>query len=190
MAITVNTRKFTVDEYHLMFNAGVLTERDRTELIAGEIINMSPIGFKHASCVARLGQLFTLKLLDLAVVFSQNPVKLNNNSEPQPDLAILKYRADFYNQQLPQKEDVLLIIEVADSTLQFDQNIKIPLYENAQIPEVWIIDLNNNILEIYRDLREGKYQEIRKITTKENISMIALPEIILSSTEILNNTSS
>ncbi|HEY9706325.1 MAG TPA: Uma2 family endonuclease, partial [Allocoleopsis sp.] len=159
MTLTMNKRTFNVNEYHLMFNAGILTESDRTELITGEIITMSPIGFKHASCVNRLFSLFVRYLGENLTISSQNPIKLNDNSEPQPDLAILKYRDDFYNQQLPQSDDVLLIIEVSDTTLEFDQDVKIPLYASANIPEVWIIDLNSNCLEVYRHIHHGKYQE-------------------------------
>ena len=185
MTLTLNKRTFNVNEYHLMFNAGILQESDRTELITGEIITMSPIGFKHASCVARLVRLFTLKLMDRGLVFPQNPIKLNNNSEPQPDLAILKYRDDFYNQQLPQSDDVLLIIEVADTTLEFDQDVKIPLYASANLPEVWIMDLNSDCLEVYRHIHQGKYQEKRRLCQGDYINVLAVNDILFSVGEIL-----
>src|SRR5687767_15230062 len=114
-SVEVTRHSFTVAEYRRMGEAGIFSEDDRVELIGGEVVEMSPIGKRHAACVGRLTQLITLRLRLSAFVWAQNPVQLDDYSEPQPDLAILKPRADFYGQSLPTPADVLLVIEVSDS---------------------------------------------------------------------------
>lgn len=146
----VITRKFTVTEYHQMAKVGILTPEDKVELIQGAIIAMSPIGLKHAACVNRLNQLFYRKLGDQVIVSIQNPIQLNDYSEPQPDLVLLKPRPDFYENQIPKPVDIYLLIEVADSTVKYDQEVKLPLYAQSNISEVWIVNLNHQSLEVYR----------------------------------------
>ncbi len=134
--------RFTVEDYHKMAEVDILGEDDRVELIDGEIIEMAPIGRLHAVCVVRLTDLFGETLRRRAIVWAQNPIGLGERSEPQPDLALLRWRPNFYADADPRPEDVLLIIEVADTSLAYDRDIKVPLYARAGIPEVWLVDLN------------------------------------------------
>src|SRR5262245_57646223 len=141
MSLPLEKRTFTVDEYHRMGAAGIFSEEERVELIEGEIITMSPIGTAHAACVNRLTALLIRKLGSRAIVSIQNPVRLNNRSEPQPDIVILKPRVDFYASATPTPKDVILAIEVSDTTVRYDRSIKVPLYARTKVPEVWIARL-------------------------------------------------
>nr|WP_245817272.1 Uma2 family endonuclease [Hydrococcus rivularis] len=180
------TRKFTVEQYHKMAEVGILTEEDRVELIKGEIVEMSPIGLKHAATVNRLNQLFYRKLGDRVLISVQNPIQLTNNSEPQPDLSLLKPRADFYETKTPEANDIFLIVEVADTTIIYDRDIKIPLYAENGISEVWLIDVNNQSLTIYRQPTPQGYQAIQTLDGNQNLSLLAFPEITINFSEILN----
>ncbi|MDQ2729821.1 MAG: Uma2 family endonuclease [Actinomycetota bacterium] len=160
MAIELRRRTWTVDEYHRMAEAGVLREDDRVELIEGEIIEMSPIGSAHARCVNRLTALLVPAAGGRAIVSVQNPVRLSPRSEPQPDLSLLRWRHDFYPEG-PTPGDVLLVIEVAASSVGFDRRVKVPLYGRAGIPEVWIVDLDAAQVEVHTGLSSGTYREVR-----------------------------
>ncbi|PYS10504.1 MAG: Uma2 family endonuclease, partial [Acidobacteria bacterium] len=151
MEAEVKKRLFTVEEYHQMAEAGILREDDRVELIDGEIIQMSPIGHRHMVCVNRANTLFIQAFGNGAVVSPQNPVRLTDWTEPQPDLVVFKPRADFYAKKEPVPEDVLFMVEIAETTLSYDRKIKLPRYAAAGIPEFWIGDLKNDILHVYRN---------------------------------------
>lgn len=152
--------RFTVDEYEQMIETGVLTEDDRVELIRGEIVEKMPIGDRHAACVNRSTRLFVRLLGDRAIVAIQNPIRLDG-SEPEPDVAILRPRDDFYASGKPAAADVLLLIEVADTSLAFDRETKRALYAAAGIAEYWILNLLDESLEIHRGPRpDGTYAEI------------------------------
>lgn len=140
----------TVDAFHRMGETGILAPTDRVELIDGEIIDMSPIGVLHAAIVARLAMLFSQKLGATAVVWCQNPLHLDDVNEPEPDIAILRPRADFYTTAHPGPADSLLVIEVADSSLAYDLGVKVPLYARHGIPEVWVIDAATRCTRIFR----------------------------------------
>jgi Uma2 family endonuclease len=144
--MTITKHKFNSQQYHLMAEAGVFIPESRIELIKGEITTMSPIGRKHAACVARLQYLMQQKLDNRAIVWTQTSIHLDNGSEPQPDLCLLRWRDDFYEERLPIPEDILLIIEVSDSTIDYDRNTKMPLYAEFAIPEAWLIDVNAKTL--------------------------------------------
>lgn len=176
-SFTSNIHKFTVQQYHLMHEAGVFTEGDRYELINGEIREMSPIGIKHAVCVAKTARLFQIKLGDRAFVWTQNPIILRNYSEPQPDLAILKWRDDFYASALPTPEDILLIIEVADSTIAYDRDVKMPLYAVNGIPEMWLFDVNQQIIEGYTQPSLSGYKRMQRYEQGDTLAMNAFPEL-------------
>lgn len=133
-------------DYHRMAEAGILGEDDRVELIEGEIIDMTPIGSRHAGAVARVQTALQEAVGGQALVWVQNPVALGANSEPQPDLALLRPRHDFYAESLPQPGDVLLLIEVSDRSLAYDRDVKLPLYAAHGIPEVWLVDLDGRRL--------------------------------------------
>ncbi len=171
------TRKFTTEQYHLMHEAGVFLEGDRLELINGEIAEMSPIGRKHAVCVTRLTELFFSRLLGKVQIWSQNPIFLDNGSEPQPDLVILKRREDFYADALPIPSDILLIIEVADSTIAYDREVKMPLYAVAGIPEMWLFDINRKVIEGYSQPSTLGYKKMQRYEQNDVFSMIAFPDV-------------
>ena len=184
MPVQLLTHKFTTEQYHLMHEAGVFAEGDRLELINGEITEMSPIGRKHATCVARSTKVFELKLGDRSIIWSQNPIRLVDNSEPQPDLTILKLRDDFYEDSLPTPADILLIIEVADSTITYDREIKSPLYAAAGIPEMWLFDVNRKIIEGYSQPSALGYKRMQRYEQNDTFSMLAFPDVTFAWHEV------
>ncbi len=184
MTVQLLKHKFTTQQYHLMHEAGVFPQGDRLELIDGEITEMSPIGRKHAVCVARSTKVFELKLGDRTIVWAQNPIRLENNSEPQPDLAILKLRDDFYAEALPIPENILLIIEVADSTIAYDRTIKMPLYAAAGIPEMWLFDLNERVIESYSQPSTRGYKRMQRYEQGDTFAMLAFPDVSFEWQEI------
>lgn len=174
---TVTTRRlFSVDEFHLMAEAGIFQEDDRLELLEGDIIAMSPVGVRHMACVKRLNDLFARQLQGKATISVQDPVRLNDESELIPDIALLAYRDDYYAQKTPSADDVVLLIEVSDTTLTFDRKVKRPLYAKANIPEYWIINLIDNELEVYRQLEDGDYQERLLVRGDEGVTAVAFPD--------------
>ena len=148
MPVQLNKRLLTVEEYHKMGEAGILQEKG-IELIKGEIIAMSPIGSKHASCVNLLNEILFEQLGRKVIISIQNPVQLNDSSEPEPDIALLKRTESRYFNQLPKADDVLLVIEVADTSVTYDREVKLPLYAESGIPEFWLINLEENEIEVY-----------------------------------------
>ena len=155
--VSTQKNRFTVEEYHRMGEAGVLDEA-RVELIDGEIYNMSPINSPHSGTVKWLNRLLNRLLGDEFIISIQDPITLNSLSEPEPDVAILKMREDFYTDSHPQPEDVLLLIEVADTSLEKDKRVKLPNYAQAGISEVWIMDINEQCIEVYTHPWEDTYR--------------------------------
>jgi Uma2 family endonuclease len=184
MSVQLARYSFTVEEYRRMGEANVFLQDARVELIEGEIVKMSPIGKRHASCVARLTRALTLLLQHVALVWTQNPVELDEYSEPQPDVCVLKWRDDFYNSGHPQPEDVLLVIEVSDSTLEYDRQIKVPLYARAGIPEVWIVNINDERVETFADVSGGAYRMTGSVSRGEEVQSRSLAELRLGVSEI------
>ncbi|MBI2946388.1 MAG: Uma2 family endonuclease [Verrucomicrobia bacterium] len=172
--------RFTRDDYHAMAEAGILGEDDRVELIAGEIITQMPIGTVHAGTVKRLNQLFTDLARGRCIVSVQDPIALDPFSEPQPDIALLRPRLDFYASAHPEPGDVLLIVEVADTTLAFDREEKIPLYAGAGIPEVWLVDLADKSLSVFRLPVQGSYTEVTRHRSGATIGVPGLPDASLA----------
>lgn len=150
---------FTREDYHKMVASGVLTADDRVELIHGEILEKMPIGPSHGGCVKRLNYFFTRLAGDSVIVSVQDPLALGAYSEPQPDLALLRPRPDFYADSHPEAADVLLLIEVSDSSIMFDRRTKLPLYATYGIPEVWIVDLSRREITVHRDPAADRYRE-------------------------------
>jgi Uma2 family endonuclease len=185
MSVEIARHFFTVAEYERMGEAGIFKEGDRVELIAGEIVEMSPIGMRHASCVARLTQLLGQALQGRAIVWVQNPVRLDDFSEPQPDVAVLKPRADFYGQALPTPDDVLLLIEVSDTTLEYDRQIKVPLYARALVPEVWIVNLAGERIETYAELEGDAYRMTGQAVRSEEIQAHDIPGLSINVSDVL-----
>ncbi len=180
-----NRRSFTVAEYERMGQSGILSEDERVELVNGEIIKMSPIGEPHAACVAILTQLITLRLRLSAIVWVQNPIVLDDYSEPQPDLAVLKPRADFYRQAHPRPEDVLIVIEVSDSTLSFDRKVKLPLYARAGIPEAWLVNIPEERIEVYGDPVNGEYRTVGSYARGRRLQSRTLAALRVSVSKVL-----
>jgi Uma2 family endonuclease len=186
METEVTKRRFTVDEYHRMGKAGIFDPDDRVELIDGEIFQMSPIGHRHSVCVIRANALFVQAFATRAVLSPQNPIRLSNWSEPQPDIVVFKPRADCYARKRPTPADVLFLLEVSDSTLRLDQKIKLPRYAAAGIPELWIADLQHDILHINRDPDAQAYKTVLAFHPGESASSLAFPEITFRVDELLS----
>lgn len=155
LGATVRRHRFDTTEYHRMAETGILSEDARVELVDGEVVEMSPIGSKHQAFVNRLNRLLMSFAREDYIVSPQGPVKLDAHNEPQPDLALLRFREDFYEQEHPGPGDVLLFIEVSDSSLEYDRNVKLPLYAGAGILEVWIVDLASGEIELHSGPRMG-----------------------------------
>ena len=186
-ALNVQPRhRWTVAEYHRMGEVGLLNEDSRVELIDGEIVEMAPIGSFHGGNVNRFVRLLSKVVGNKAIVAVQNPVVLSGYTEPQPDLAILRWRADDYEQSNPHPEDVLLIIEVSDSTLRYDRDVKVPLYAHHGIPEVWLLDLQQRQIEIYRDPAHGQYRQ-RDCRRTGQIAPILCPDAVIELAEVFPN---
>jgi Uma2 family endonuclease len=182
--VTLTRHKLSVEDYHAMGKAGILNEDSRVELIEGELIDMSPIGSRHASVVNTLSKLCVEQADRLAIVSIQNSLSLPPDSEPQPDIMLLKARPDRYWNALPTGSDVLLLIEVADTTLGYDRNVKLPLYARHDIPEVWLIDLQTKAVELYSDPAPHGYRKILRPDADTTISPVLVPAVQLPLREL------
>jgi Uma2 family endonuclease len=173
--------RLDVDAYYRMAEAGIFGPTDRIELIDGDLIDMAPIGQGHASTVSWLTRAFFIACGDQAIVWPQNPIRLDRSSEPQPDLTLLRNRADYYREgERPGPADVLLLVEVADSSLRFDRAVKLPLYARAGIAEVWIIDLKRRAIDVHRDPSGDAYREISTHDAGDRIALVCAPEIVVA----------
>ncbi|MEJ7765093.1 MAG: Uma2 family endonuclease [Acidimicrobiales bacterium] len=170
---------FTVEKYERMGEAGLFDERSRVELLGGEIIEMSPIGRGHAACVNRLTAVLTATLGDRFVVAVQNPLRLDDLSETQPDVVVLKPREDFYAAFHPRPEDTLLVIEVAETSLAWDRGTKRTRYAAAGVVEVWIVDLGAVTVEVATEPGPGGYARVLRRGRDETIEASAVPGLAL-----------
>lgn len=177
--------RWTVVEYQRMGEAGVLLPDARVELLEGQIIDMSPIGPFHGGVVARLTRLFGRLSGERWLVWPQNPVTLDEHSEPQPDVVLLKPSADDYTSHSPTPEDVFLLIEVADSSLTVDRQNKLPLYANAGIREVWIVNLLERVIEIYREPNSNGYVSKKILRAGDKAAPSAFPDAMVDIGELL-----
>jgi len=178
-------RLFTAEEYHRLGEAGILHEDDRVELVDGDIVEISPIGTRHAACVDRLNVLLRRHFGDRAILRVQGPVRLNPYSEPQPDITVLKPRADFYAGAHPQSDDILLAIEVADTSVRYDREVKGPLYARSGIVEFWLVDLLHETVEVFRQPQADTYGFSRVSKRGERLSIATLPDAVLSVDDVL-----
>ena len=189
MAIQNPKRLISIDDYHRMAADGLFSEDDRVELIEGEIVEMTPIGNRHAAGVRRLSNRLRDILGRRALVDSQNPVQLGDWSEPEPDIAVLSWRDDFYAAAPPAAADVLLLIEIADSSAGYDRDVKAPLYARQGIPEYWILDLGAGILEVLRQPApagsRSRYRDVHRLRRGEEISPLAFPDVTFSVSDLL-----
>jgi Uma2 family endonuclease len=168
----------------MMVAAGVLTKYDRIELIEGDMLDMAPIGLKHSALTSRLHELFVLAASRSATVLSGGPVNLGEYSEPQPDLMLLKRRADFYSGKFAEAADVLLLIEVSDSSLAFDQGIKLNLYARYGISEYWVVDVEGRRIVTYREPGAKGYNRKSEFAVQETLAPQAFPNIKIAVGEI------
>lgn len=185
MSVQFQTHHFTVDEYHRMAEVGLLSEDSRVELIEGEIVEMSPIGSTHAGTVNRSSRYLGRRLGDAVVVSVQNPIRLNAFSEPQPDLALLKPRKDFYSNSHPTAEDVLVVIEVADTSIPYDRNVKLPLYARSGVPEAWLMVLRTQVIEVHSQPKNGKYQKVHRVKRGKILASQTVPGFSCKVEELL-----
>jgi len=188
MQAETTKKLFTVDEYHRMAQAGIFGPEERVELIEGEVLEMSPIGHRHMICVNRAMRLFIIKAGDHALVSVQNSLGLSEYTEPQPDVVVLKPRADEYSAKKLSAEDTLLVIEVSQTTLNYDRQRKLPLYAAAGVPEVWIEDLKNDLLLVFRQPVRNTYSSSLVLRRGESLSPLALPSLVLTVDELLVET--
>lgn len=178
-------RLFTVEEYHQMGEAGIFHEDDRVELLAGEVVVMTAIGSRHAACVTGLTHLFAPHAGVAYALRVQNPVQLDDYSEPEPDIVLAKTRADLYRDSHPRPSDVLLLVEVADTSVGIDRAEKIPLYARSGVSEVWIVDLNANHIDVYRGPSREGYQEHETVERGRTLRPAALPQIEVAVADII-----
>ncbi|NJO18081.1 MAG: Uma2 family endonuclease [Thioploca sp.] len=176
---TLLRHKLQITQFHQMRVAGIFRSEDRIELLEGELIDMPPIGPAHSGKTNQLSRLLLQAVGNTAIVSVQNPVMLSEDSESQPDLAILRWREDFYATTHPQPQDILLIVEIADTTASVDRTYKIPLYAQYNIPEVWLLDLQKRQLEIYRQPEADHYRYILIPKRDETVDLLLLPNITL-----------
>ena len=181
----VKHHNFTVSEFERMGETGVFAPEARVELIEGEIIEMSPTGSRHAACVNLLSRILNQQVSADAIVSTQNPIRLSDLSEPQPDVAILKFRDDYYREAHPGPEDVLLVIEVAETTVHYDRHTKMPLYARAGIPEALLFNLPDDRLEYFTQPETGVYQLNRIINRGERFESASVPGLTLDIEMIL-----
>jgi Uma2 family endonuclease len=176
MAVQPTRRVFTVDDYHRMVGAGILSERDRVELINGEVLAMTPIGPPHGAAVDRANRAMVTAVGDRAIVRIQGSVRLNEYNEPQPDIVLLRPQADFYASRLPGPSDILLIVEIAQSSLEYDRTVKAQLYAETGVVEYWLADLGHECLFVHSDPRIGKYRTVRELHRGEAVAPQFLPD--------------
>ena len=177
--------KFNIHDVERMIKAGVFAGNERVELIEGELIQMAPQGNNHISSIIRLDRFLHRRVGDDVLVSVQNAVIINNINEPQPDISLLRFREDYYSTAKARPEDILLLIEVSDSTVTYDRKIKVPLYARNGVAEVWLINLPKKIVEVYNHLENGKYKVVKKLERGETLSPKLIPSLKLKVDEIL-----
>ena len=185
MSINLAKHRFTVGEYERMGEMGFFPPDARVELIEGQIIEISPIGSRHAACVKLLNRILNQQVAEDAIVSTQDPIRLSDLSEPRPDLAVLRFRRDYYRERHPGAYDVLLVIEVADTTIQYDRHTKIPLYARAGIPEAILFNLPEDRLEYFARPEMGVYQVNRIINRGEQFESTSIPGLTFDIAMIL-----
>ncbi len=183
--VTQETRKFTVDEYFRMVRAGILREDERVELIEGEILVMAPMGPSHIGGVTRYARVFIGLAGNLFTVLIQATVRLSEQSAPEPDLALVKFREDDYSFAHAVPDDVLLIVEVADSSLAYDRDVKAHIYGQAAIPETWVLNLSGDCLERFTEPGPDGYAQHTTLQRGDKVTPVSLPDMELAVEDLL-----
>ena len=181
MATVPALYRFTVEEYHQMGAAGIFAADARVELIDGQIVEMSPVGDAHVEAVNRCNRRFTIGLGDRAVVSPQNPVRLDRHNEPQPDLAVARPEVV----GAPRLGEILLAIEVADTSLEYDRAVKVPLYARAGIPETWVLNVRDGALEVYQEPGPAGYARTHTYQPNQRVAAAAFPDLVLRVADLL-----
>jgi Uma2 family endonuclease len=190
VGIDLQRRLFTADEYHRMGEAGVFRPDDRVELVEGEIVEMTPLGSRHGACVDRMVVLLQPLVAGTAILRVQGSIRLDAHSEPHPDLAVLKHRADFYASAHPAPEDVLLVVEVAETSLRYDRTVKIPLYARRGIPEAWLVDLATATIDVLTHPSPQGYQHSRRAERNGSLTSPTFPATTFSVRDVLGDEAS
>ena len=185
MAVPLLKGPFTVDSYHRLGELGIFDEDDRVELLDGQIVEMTPIGGPHAACVIRLDNLLARRVGGDTAVSTQNPVVLAERWEPQPDIVVLRRPGGLAGAWLPNPQDVVLVIEVGDSSLERDRDMKIPQYAAAGIPEAWLVNLPADRIEVHTKPGPDGYADVRIAQRGETLSPLLLDGVTLQVDEIL-----
>jgi Uma2 family endonuclease len=189
MATAIQRRLFTINDCLKMVEVGILRPEERVELIHGEIVRMSPIGTRHSAVVDRANRAFVRLAGDSAIVRVQSTTVLDEFCAPEPDLALLRPRDDFYIHKHPAGRDILLIVEVADSSLDYDTSVKAELYAILGVPEYWVVDLQNNRVLAYSDALRDRYRTVREFHQGESIAPQLLPDCRLTMDVLLPSDS-
>ena len=184
-AVQPQPRLFTIDDYFAMADAGILGPEERVELIDGVVITMPPIGNPHNASVDKSNRNLVISVGTRGIVRTQGSIVLNDRSMPQPDLVLLREREDFYASQRVGPEDILLLIEVSDSSADYDRNVKLPRYAEAGIPEVWLAIIPEGIVEAHTEPAGGRYTQMRTFRPGDAVSPACFPDIALPVTDIL-----
>jgi Uma2 family endonuclease len=172
------TYQWTVEEYEQLGRAGIFDENDRVELLNGEIILMSPIGYRHATAVRLLTNFFARQSHGRFEVDPQNPFNLDDSSQPQPDLTLVDPSVSTQRRH-PQPADLFLVIEVSDSTVRYDREDKLPAYARNGVREYWLLNLDDGVLEVFRNPAAGAYRDARVFGPEETIAPLAFPDLEL-----------
>lgn len=185
MVVAEQTYRFTVDDYYRMGEIGIFPPDVRVELVDGEIKRMPPIHPPHASIIHRLNAVLARKLHGNVVVGIQSPIRLDDFNEPQPDVTVLRFRDDYYGSSHPAPADVLLAIEVADTSLRYDRDEKMPRYGRAGIPEAWLVDVQAQTITVFTEPHIGGYGQERVVTRGQEIVSLAVEDLRLQVDEAL-----
>lgn len=178
-------KRFSTAEYHRMAEAGILSEDDQVELIEGEILEMAPMGSRHAACIDKLNRHLNRAVSGEVLVRVQSPIRLDDDSEPEPDVALLKPREDFYSREHPGPGDVLLVIEVSDTSAEYDKEVKLPLYARSGVPEAWIVDLAAGTVEVHSRPAPGGYRQTLRASRGETLKSETVSGLEIAADDVL-----
>lgn len=184
MSIDLIKRTFTVEEYHRMGTSNIFDD-ERVELVEGEVVTMAPKGSRHSACVTRLTQLLVSRVEESFLVRVQEPLILSEMTEFEPDVATVRSRADFYSGAHPSAKDTLLVIEVAESSLTYDREIKLPLYARAGVPEAWLVDLKAQLVSVHSTPSAQGYELVEEMHPGEGVESASVTHLRLKIDEIL-----